>query len=93
MMLHHSVTIALYGLSYLCNLTTIGAVIMFLHDWADIFSAYARAFSETRFKLMATVNVVLLALTWLYSRLIVFPQVLYWGLFKLDLIIDGSSQT
>ena len=38
MMLHHLVTMFLYGLSYLTNITLGGAVIMYLHDIADVFT-------------------------------------------------------
>ena len=38
MMLHHIVTMFLYGFSYLVNTTLGGAVIMYLHDIADIFT-------------------------------------------------------
>lgn len=38
MMLHHIVTMFLYGFSYLVNMTLGGAVVMYLHDIADIFT-------------------------------------------------------
>lgn len=38
MMLHHIATMILYGVSYMINMTLSGAVIMYLHDIADIFT-------------------------------------------------------
>jgi hypothetical protein len=47
MLLHHSCTFMLYFVSYLCNLTKIGSIVMFLHDWADWSLKMTKAFGET----------------------------------------------
>ena len=38
MMLHHIVTMFLYGFSFMMNMTLAGAVVMYLHDIADVFT-------------------------------------------------------
>lgn len=77
MMLHHGATVLLYGLSYYCNRVESGAIIMFLHDWADIPTGFTRCFSETTFTNLSILNAVLMLVSWLYTRLIIFPQVIY----------------
>ena len=34
---HHLVTILLVGFSYLCDLTEIGVIVLFIHDFSDVF--------------------------------------------------------
>ena len=48
MFLHHTVTLLLYGFSYLTNMTDSGSLIMFLHDLADIFTSFSRCIVELR---------------------------------------------
>jgi hypothetical protein len=81
MFLHHLLTCALYSLSYMTNFTKIGSIIMYLHDWADIPTAFTKAFIELKGKETLTWSFgASIIFIWLYSRLIVFPQVIYYGL-------------
>ena len=77
MFLHHSVTIFLYGFSYYGNFTVAGSIIMYLHDLADIFTSGVRTFTETNCNKLSTFFAVMMTLSWLYTRLIVFPIVIY----------------
>ena len=64
MFLHHSVTIALYGFSYYCNITNGGSMIIFLHDIADIFTSGIRCFSETNFKILSIISAIMMLFSW-----------------------------
>lgn len=77
MFLHHAVTLVLYGLSYMLYMLPGGSIIMYLHDWADIFLALARCFSETTLSSITLLGGVGLIVSWLYTRLIVFAYVIY----------------
>lgn len=92
MFLHHIVTLALYGFSYLTNMTAAGAVIMYLHDWADIFAGLVRCFTETTFDFMSIISVIGMATSWFFTRLYVFPQIIYYSCFKYD-IYKGAGFT
>ena len=92
MMLHHIVTILLILFSYLTNFTRIGASILLLHDAADIFLESAKLFvytskawktHKTTFfwtDLMATILFALFALTFLITRLVLYPRYLVYSL-------------
>jgi hypothetical protein len=73
MYLHHIVTLMLYGFSYLTNQTAGGAMIMFLHDWADVFASLVRCFTETTLDMISLVSVTGMATSWAYTRLYIFP--------------------
>jgi ceramide synthetase len=73
MLLHHFVTLFLYSFSYLTNLTTGGAIIMFLHDWADIPTSSVKCWTETRFSSLSFISAMLMAVSWFYTRILVFP--------------------
>lgn len=77
MLLHHVLTITLYTESYMCYQTQFGSVIMFMHDWADLPTMMVRIFVETSHTNIASFFAVLMALTWGYSRLVIFPQIIY----------------
>ena len=85
MFLHHCVTLVLYGASYLLNMTPGGAVIMYLHDWADIFTSIVRCFTETTILPMTLVGITGMATSWAWTRLIIFPQAIYASCFKYDI--------
>lgn len=90
MFLHHIVTISLYGFSYMTSFIPAGALVMFFHDLSDTFTAMARCFTETTFKKMIAVSGVLMLASWFYTRLLVFPFVIYYGCFRVD-IFKGAG--
>ena len=75
MILHHGGTVFLYGVSYYLNRIECGLVVMYIHDWADIFTGLARSLSETTFKNASVASMVGLLISWAYSRLYVYPYV------------------
>jgi hypothetical protein len=68
MVLHHMVTVFLYGGCYLYNCWEIGAVIALIHDIADITTSMIKVMAETDFKI-TTVAVFLVHMgLWGYTR-------------------------
>ena len=81
MLLHHLLTVALYAFSYMTNSIKIGSLIMYLHDWADIWTPFTKFWVDTPYKYTTIVSGVIIWSVWFYSRLIVFPQIIYWGVY------------
>jgi hypothetical protein len=73
MLLHHLVTVALISIAYFMNYVTISVVILFVHDFSDVFGYIVRIFVDTEYKSITLVGYVGLLVTWLYLRIIVFP--------------------
>lgn len=82
MFLHHFVTVFLYAFSYFCNFTVAGSIIMFLHDIADIFTAGVQCFTETIFNNLSIFFGIGMAISWFYTRIIVFSIVIYYTAFE-----------
>ena len=71
------ITLFLCAFSYMLNMTLVGAIVMFLHDIADIPTQFVRCFSETT-KFKTTIcSVVGMIVTWFYTRILVFPYCIY----------------
>lgn len=79
MMLHHGLTVVLITGSYLINIVEIGVLVVYVHDIADLYGHFGKAFSDTHFKYVKYFNAVSMWGAWLYSRIIVFPWMIYRG--------------
>ncbi len=77
MMLHHIITMFLYGFSFMMNMTLAGAVVMYLHDIADIFTQYVRCFCETTYSTLTLFNALGMTATWFYTRILILPYIIY----------------
>ena len=86
MMLHHGLTVVLMVGSYLINHVEGGVLIIYIHDFADIWGHFGKCFADTHFKSIKYFNAVSMWGAWLYSRLIVFPIVAY----RMVTIPDGK---
>jgi len=74
MMLHHIVAVLLISLSYMSNISNVGASVLFLHDWSDIFTALTRVLVDLPgCKVLTTISFFSLVVSWAWSRLYVFP--------------------
>ena len=62
----------------------IGSLVMFLHDWVDIWSPFTKIFVETPYDLLTGFGAFMTWSIWIYSRLYVYPQVVYTILSVLD---------
>lgn len=77
MLLHHLVTIFLYGFSYLGNFTVAGVIVTYLHDIADIFTCGVQSFSETKYEMITVGCAIGMLFSWFYTRIYVYPIVVY----------------
>jgi hypothetical protein len=78
MILHHIVTIALIGFSYLVNISQLGVVVLFCHDFTDIFVYITRIIINTDLKDKYKLTFCSLFLfIYLYTRIYVFGKVFY----------------
>ena len=77
MALHHIVAIYLFAGMYLINLWTIGSVIAYLHDIADITTNIVKPMSDTNSKYGVAIVFAIHMLIWGWTRLIVLPYLIY----------------
>jgi ceramide synthetase len=76
MLLHHIATCSLYFCSIFGNGLSIGSVIAYLHDIADIFVGVVKTLSTTDREFSTLLAFVSVLVTWLWTRLVVLPQML-----------------
>lgn len=77
MLLHHICTVILITFSYLSNYSNVGCIVLFLHDFTDIFVYITRLFLNTRSKEVVKVSSgILLLLVYLYTRIYVYGDLL-----------------
>ncbi|KAF8820243.1 longevity-assurance protein (LAG1) domain-containing protein [Cardiosporidium cionae] len=74
-LLQNTCAIFLISFSYLANLLRIGSVIMFCHDFCDIFSSGCKALVDTSLKPLTLCLFFCLVASWGYLRLYCFPCV------------------
>lgn len=88
MIIHHITTILLLTFSYITNFTRVGASILLLHDSSDVFLESAKCFnyvskakdSKWACKFCDTIF-ALFALTFLITRLIMYPRYIIFSVF------------
>ena len=74
MLIHHAATITLIILSDHYNLLFIGTLITTVHNLSDIFLHSAKMFSYMQSDLGVNACIFLLFVSWIYSRLYIFPM-------------------
>ena len=78
MLLHHMCTVSLIVMSYLSNYSNIGSVILFLHDFGDIFVYITRLFLNTNSNdFLKVLSGFVLLLVFGYTRIYVYGIILY----------------
>lgn len=77
MSLHHIATLALYFTMVYGNNLGVGCVIAYLHDIADIMQTATKVAVSTKFETLPVVCFVLVLTSWFWTRLYVFPQIIY----------------
>ncbi|XP_048835186.1 ceramide synthase 6 isoform X7 [Brienomyrus brachyistius] len=73
MFLHHLVTISLITFSYVNNMARVGALVMCLHDAADVLMEAAKMANYAKCQRLCNVIFVMFALVFTSSRLGVYP--------------------
>jgi hypothetical protein len=90
MLLHHLITIFLYSFTHMTHLSPGGAVVCLLHNWSDIFTAITKVFTETTVTSMSLIGAIGMVITWAYTRLYVFPYVIYYTSLERD-VFEGHA--
>ncbi len=94
MFLHHICTISLIVFSYMTNYSNIGCIVMFLHDFGDIFVYLVRIVINTNAKsIFKIVGAQTLLIVFAYTRIYVFGDLLrimlndfwFWDVFNITL--------
>jgi hypothetical protein len=77
MALHHIVAIYLFAGMYLINGWTIGGVIAYLHDIADITTNIVKMLAETNSKIVVGIVFAIHMFVWAWTRLLVLPYLIW----------------
>ena len=78
MLLHHVCQSSLIAFSYITNYSTVGTIVLFLHNQTDIFVHLTRLFIRCEVpEFLKNITGVILTLDFLYVRLYVFGDVIY----------------
>lgn len=74
-LLHHLLAVNLIFFSAYTNFIAMGTIVLVIHDFADIFVAFFKAYSEMQFKkeTIFYINVINMELVWFISRIYLFP--------------------
>jgi TLC domain len=81
-LLHHVMTFALILFSY-CNMyIPIGAAIMFVHDFSDLVITIVKMVADNTHKHIEHVAFAVHMVTWIYTRLYVFPFHIIYSLYR-----------
>ena len=73
MLVHHLVTLALLAFSFTCNFTRIGALVLFVHDIADIPLHLTKLCVYAKFKSLTDVVFIIFTVCWIATRCIYYP--------------------
>ncbi|KAG2146777.1 TLC domain-containing protein [Suillus clintonianus] len=76
MMTHHVLTIFLMVMSYFCNFTRIGCLIMVLMDWNDIFLPIAKMFRYIGLYTLCDITFTWFLTSWFVARHVLFVIVI-----------------
>jgi len=73
MFIHHVTTIALLSLSWTCNLTRCGSLVLLVHDCSDVFLELAKMLHYAKLNTLCDVIFGIFVLVWTFTRLGLFP--------------------
>ena len=77
MLLHHCITISLITFSYLVNITHVGLIVLFSHDFTDFFVYIIRVVIHTNAKEKYKIGTgIIFILVFIYMRLYVFGKLI-----------------
>ena len=78
MLLHHMAAISLYFCYIFGNVLSIGSVIAYLHDLADILGKLSKCLNTTVYQKSSVVAFLLCVILWGYTRIYWLPQMIYY---------------
>jgi sphingoid base N-palmitoyltransferase len=79
---HHVICLILFAFSWVCNIHRVGSVILLVHDSADVILDAAKSLNYAKMKKSCDAAFALFTVTWIVTRLVIFPKILYACLFK-----------
>ena len=82
-MFHNLAACYLFGFSYISNLQ-IGIVIVFIHDIADIWVTWTRAWAESEYKKVTVASFSALIIVWCYTRIYLLGECIYISTVKME---------
>merc|ERR1711933_618317 len=74
MFAHHATTLFLVATSFYTNFVRIGSLIIFIHYVSDVPVYATKIFTDTKYGLLAALNLVGMLISWGYLRLYWFPR-------------------
>ncbi|KAK3592980.1 hypothetical protein CHS0354_023204 [Potamilus streckersoni] len=75
MVIHHLVTILLIYFSWVLNFVRVGTLVLAVHDASDYWMAAAKMAKYINKQMLCEVSFVIFCITWIISRLIIYPYV------------------
>ena len=81
MLLHHIATNGLYFCYIFGNQIPIGCLISFIHDIADVPGHMSKFLNTTEHNSICAFAFVTCMISWLYTRILIFPQIVYYVYF------------
>lgn len=82
MFLHHLITVILIILSYMSSQYYIGILVLWVHDWADLFIGVIRTVMDCCGNIPTVTIYAFLMTSWIYSRCVLMPFVIMPSVFK-----------
>lgn len=83
MFVHHVVTVSLLFLSWACNFHRIGALVLAIHDIADVPLEGAKLAKYCKLQRLADLIFAIFTVTWIYSRCyLLFTRVIYYTAYE-----------
>lgn len=77
MFAHHMITVLLSKLTWICNLQRAACLTIVVHYWIEVILEGGKALNYAKFKRATNVLFCIFAITWIITRLIIFPQIIY----------------
>lgn len=77
MFIHHVITLLLLALSWICNFHRVGALVLLIHDCADIFLDATKMAKYANYQRLSDILSGVFTIAWLVTRLGFYPRVIY----------------
>jgi ceramide synthetase len=85
MFIHHIVASMVIPISWVCNLHRMGSLMLLVHDSAEVVLEAAKAAKYAKFQKACEILFRIFFITWIVSRLMIFPRLLFETFFRIQL--------
>ncbi|KAI3700018.1 hypothetical protein L2E82_44631 [Cichorium intybus] len=87
---HHVASFVLIAVSYIFRFARIGSIVLALHDGSDVFLEVGKMSKYSGAEVVASVSIILFALSWVVLRLIYYPFWILWSTsFQMIKVLDN----